>query len=494
MPSIQRKIRLGYYAFAAAIASVALLAYSNLTYLERHLAPDLAASRLLDAVLEIRRYEKNWLLYGGDGALEEVRVFAEQTRDLIADARPRLQALGGAADLERLAADLGTYLQTLAQQTDTPAAVDDEGLALAVRQTGRRLAEGAEAIAQTQRARLQQAISQSRAALLVTVGLVILLAILIAQWLASRTTRPLGQLVDRLGAIAEARYDQVSPVSQDREILAVTQAVNRMLAELEARRRHLVQSEKLASLGTLVSGVAHELNNPLSNVSSSCQILMEELERPDRAALRTELLEWLEQIDGETERARAIVRTLLDFSRDSAFRKQTLGLRALVEQTLRLMGRRGRASQVHLEVPEDLQVWADPQRLQQVLVNLIRNALDSDPGRAAQVRVQGQRLAAVDFRPPEHSVCGRSEAPEAHAGTLVLITVEDDGPGIPESVLPRVFDPFFSTKDVGHGSGLGLFVSQEIVHQHGGCIAVESRPGAGTRFLVALPDEEAAHG
>jgi signal transduction histidine kinase len=494
MPSIQRKIRLGYYAFAAAIASVALLAYSNLTYLERHLAPDLAASRLLDAVLEIRRYEKNWLLYGGDGALEEVRVFAEQTRDLIADARPRLQALGGAADLDRLAADLGTYLQTLAQQTDTPAAVDDEGLALAVRQAGRRLAEGAEAIAQTQRARLQQAISQSRAALLVTVGLVILLAILVAQWLASRTTRPLGQLVDRLGAIAEGRYDQVSPVSQDREILAVTQAVNRMLAELEARRRHLVQSEKLASLGTLVSGVAHELNNPLSNVSSSCQILMEELERPDRAALRTELLEWLEQIDGETERARTIVRTLLDFSRDSAFRKQTLGLRALVEQTLRLVGPRGRASQVHLEVPEDLQVWADPQRLQQVLVNLIRNALDSDPGRAVQVRVQGQRLAAVDFRPPEHSVCGRSEAPEAHAGTLVLITVEDDGPGIPESVLPRVFDPFFSTKDVGHGSGLGLFVSQEIVHQHGGCIAVESRPGAGTRFLVALPDEEAAHG
>jgi signal transduction histidine kinase len=103
-------------------------------------------------------------------------------------------------------------------------------------------------------------------------------------------------------------------------------------------------------------------------------------------------------------------------------------------------------------------------------------------------------MAATDFRPPEHSVCGRSETPRARAGTLVLITVEDDGPGIPESVLPRVFDPFFTTKDVGHGSGLGLYVSQEIVHQHGGCIAVEGRAGAGTRFLVALPDEEAADG
>jgi two-component system, NtrC family, sensor kinase len=494
MPSIQHKIRLGYYAFAAAIASVALLAYSDLTYLERHLAPDLAASRLLDAVLEIRRYEKNWLLYGGDGALEEVRAFAEQTRDLIADARPRLQALGGTADLDRLAADLGTYLQTLAEQTGNASALDDEGLALAVRQAGRRLAEGAEAIAQTQRARLQQAISQSRAALLVTVGLVILLAVVIAQWLASRTTRPLGLLVDRLGAIAEGRYDQVTPVSQDREILAVTQAVNRMLAELDIRRRHLVQSEKLASLGTLVSGVAHELNNPLSNVSSSCQILMEELERPDRAALRSELLEWLEQIDGETERARTIVRTLLDFSREGAFRKQTLGLRSLVDQTLRLVGRRGRAGQVRLDVPADLQVWADPQRLQQVLVNLIRNALDSNPGRAVQVSVHGERMAAADFRPSEHSVCGGPLPPQARSGSLVLIAVADDGPGIPEPILPRVFDPFFTTKDVGHGSGLGLYVSQEIVQRHGGCIAVESRPGAGTRFLVALPDEDAAHG
>lgn len=494
MPSIQRKIRSGYYAFAAALAGVALLAYSDLTYLERHLEPDLAASRLLDAVLEIRRYEKNWLLYGGDGTLAEVRAFGEQTRDLITDARPGLTHLGATSDLDRLDADLATYLRTLAEQTGASALPEDDARALAVRQAGRRLVEGAEAIAQAQHAGLQQAIDRSRTALLGTVGLVVLLAILVAQWLASRTTRPLGLLVDRLGAIAEGRYDQVTPVSQDGEILAVTQAVNHMLMELEARRRHLVQSEKLASLGTLVSGVAHELNNPLSNVSSTCQILMEELERPHRAALRAELQEWLEQIDDETERARAIVRTLLDFSREGAFRKQSLGLAPLVEQTLRLVGRRAAGGQVQVEVPEELQVSADPQRLQQVLVNLIRNALDSDPGRAVRVWVRARRLAAADFRPPGHSVCGRSETPQTHAGTLVLITVEDDGPGIPESVLPRVFDPFFTTKDVGHGSGLGLYVSQEIVHQHGGCIAVEGIPGSGTRFLVALPDEGPDHG
>jgi signal transduction histidine kinase len=104
-----------------------------------------------------------------------------------------------------------------------------------------------------------------------------------------------------------------------------------------------------------------------------------------------------------------------------------------------------------------------------------------------RVTVSARVRDAAGFQMPDHSVCGRSEAPAAVGARLVLITVADSGPGIAPEVLPRVFDPFFTTKDVGHGSGLGLYVSQEIVHQHGGCIGVSSRPGEGTRFLIALP-------
>lgn len=480
MPSLQRKIQIGYYAFAAAVASVALLAYSDLSYLERNIAPDVAASRLLDAVLEIRRYEKNWFLYGGAGALAEVETYAGQAQGLIAEARPQLAKLGGADDLDRLDADLAAYRQLLAGHHEAPQ--DAGNQALLVRQAGRRLAEGAEGIARARHARLQTAIAQSRVALLAAGALAILLAVLAAQWLIGRTTRPLGLLVEKLRDIAQGRYDQVAPVSQDREILAVSTAVNRMLAELEARRRHLVQAEKLASLGTLVSGVAHELNNPLSNVSSSCQILAEELATADQAQVR----DWLGQIDTETERARKIVRTLLDFSREGVFRKQRLALRPLVEQTLVLVGRAAKGASLGVAVPAELWVEADPQRLQQVLVNLVRNALDAG-GPGARVRLTARVCDAATFQMPEHSVCGRSGTPAANGEQLVLITVEDTGPGIAPEVLPRVFDPFFTTKDVGHGSGLGLYVSQEIVHQHGGCIGVSSRPGEGTRFLIALP-------
>ena len=479
MTSLQRKIHIGYYAFAVAVAGVALLAYSDLTYLEHKIVPDLAASRLLDAVLEIRRYEKNWFLYGGAEALAEVETYAEQTQGLIAEARPTLTELGGASELERLDTDLSAYRRLLAGVGDARPSGDQ---AQEVRQTGRRLADGAEGIAQARHARLREAIAQSRVALLAAGALAILLAVAAAQWLARRTTRPLGLLVEQLRDIAEGRYDQVAPVSQDREILAVSTAVNRMLGELEARRRHLVQAEKLASLGTLVSGVAHELNNPLSNVSSSCQILTEELATAEQAQIR----EWLAQIDTETERARNIVRTLLDFSRDAAFRKVRLPLRPLVEQTLLLVGRGAEGASLEVDVPEGLTLEADPQRLQQVLVNLIRNALEAG-GAEVRVTVSARVRDAAGFQMPEHSVCGRSEAPAAVGARLVLITVADSGPGIAPEVLPRVFDPFFTTKDVGHGSGLGLYVSQEIVHQHGGCIGVSSRPGEGTRFLIALP-------
>lgn len=481
MASIQHRIQLGYYAFALAVAGVALLAYIDLTHLEEKIAPDLAASRLLDAALEIRRYEKNWFLYGGEAALAEVRDYAEEAHGLIAGARKRLPG----TELDRMEADLALYSEALAHLPAVPPEGEvGFGPAQVLRQAGRALTEGAETMAQAQHEQLQRALVQSRTSLLVTGILTVLLAAAAARWLGSRTTHPLRALVARLDDIAAGRYDQVTPVSRDREILAVSTAVNHMLAELETRRRHLVQAEKLSSLGTLVSGVAHELNNPLSNISSSCQILLEELDGADPAQIR----EWLAQIDTETERARTIVRTLLEFSREAAFRKRRLALLPLVEQTLLLVGRAAKEAHLGVEVPEDLMVDADPQRLQQVLVNLIRNALDAG-GPGVEILVKARVWRAADFRMPKHSVCGRAASPVPSGARLVAIEVEDRGPGIAPPVLPRVFDPFFTTKDVGHGSGLGLYVSQEIVHQHGGCIGVSSRPGEGTRFLVALPYE-----
>jgi signal transduction histidine kinase len=260
---------------------------------------------------------------------------------------------------------------------------------------------------------------------------------------------------------------------KDEEIKSLLQAFNRMTRELRMHQRQLVQSEKLASLGTLLSGVAHELNNPLSNVSSSAQILAEDLDELDKDFKKDLINQILEQSD----RARDIVRTLLEFSRISEFAWQELSLKELVEKTITLL--RGQISsnvQINLDIPEKLQITVDKQRMQQVFLNLLKNGLDVI-GQNGRVWISCREIVKKDK--------GRRE---------IEILIEDNGPGIPEGIRDKIFDPFFTTKDVGHGSGLGLFIVHDIIEMHGGTIRVESRTGQGTTFIIWLPDISAEIG
>ena len=242
---------------------------------------------------------------------------------------------------------------------------------------------------------------------------------------------------------------------------------------MEQRQRHLLRAEKLAALGTLLSGVAHELNNPLSNIWSSCQILLEEPDAADPRGQRKLLL----QIDGQCERARNIVRSLLDFARDRPFRMQPVVLRELILETLSfLKAEVPQAVRVEVEIPADLRPLADRQRLQQACLNLIRNAVQA-VGAAGLVRISAQR--AVDSKP----------FPVAcpPPGGMIELRVCDSGPGIAAADLPRIFDPFFTTKEVGHGMGLGLYIVYQIVDEHGGCITAGNAPGQGALFRLRLP-------
>jgi two-component system NtrC family sensor kinase len=266
-------------------------------------------------------------------------------------------------------------------------------------------------------------------------------------------------------AVAAGKLNKIDISASDREIASLTAAFNHVLQELELRQKHLLRSEKLASLGTLLSGVAHELNNPLSNISTSCQILTEEI---GEAGLQQKK-ELLEQIDEQTIRARNIVRSLLDFAGDREFKKETVNLLRLSNQTVRfLKGQIPPQVALTVDIPMDLAVEADKQRLQQALLNLIkRHASDK----------------ATWETDKQYQFFGKCE----NRGEMVDIEVHDSGHGIPPEVLPRIFDPFFTTKEIGKGSGLGLFIVYEIVEQHGGCIMVNSHPGKGTTFCLRLP-------
>jgi two-component system NtrC family sensor kinase len=478
--SLRGKITLGYYAVAAIILVASLFFVGELRTLEARVVLGQRATDLFNTVLEIRRFERNYFLHHQAADLEENAAYIKLAQTMLTGNRADFSAITTPARLDELHTLLGDYQR----QMSAFAAVEPPPLEREprVRTLGQELVAIAEDMAGSERRQIQTTLASFRTLLLGVILSMALLIVLIGRALSLRVVRPLKEMESSVAAISANRRETLSAPSNDREILSIIAAFNHMLKELDLRQKSLMRSERLASLGTMLSGVAHELNNPLSNISTSCQILQEEVGEGDVAMQKM----YLAQIDQQTERARIIVRSLLDFSRERAFRKDAVLLRPLVAQTVGFVrGEVSAKSVVRLSIPEDLSVPADAQRLQQVFVNLIRNAMEG-LGPQGRIDISAQIVHASE--PPAGTALG--EGCETK-GEMVEIRVTDNGPGIAPDILPRIFDPFFTTKDVGHGMGLGLFVVYEIVDEHGGCIAVQSTPGEGATFCIRLPREEA---
>lgn len=483
MSSIRGKIILGYLALAVGVGGFVLFASADLRYLETRVREGVAISAFRETVQEMRRHEKNYFLYRGAGELDEARVLAVRLVDQIDSEAQALASVARAGELPSLQRAIQRYQELIEHPIEfgvTPSVAES-----VLRSVGHEISEHSDHLAERERAALIATLRQSRHALLWSVGLVVLLALAGGQLLYRAVGRPLRRLEEQLEPLAEGRFQSFSMVSHDREIVSFTTALNRMLEELGLRRRQVLQSEKLAALGTLASGVAHELNNPLGNISGACQILIEEfdgleaLPAHEHAALR----EWLTQIDDETERARRIVRTLLDYSRKPLLEGASCLLGETLEKSLLLLRQRlPHADCVRFDLPPALRVCADPQRMQQVFINLIQNALDAG-GESVQVNIRARQATPRDWPPAGAGlVVG---ARNGHAA--VLITVEDDGTGIPIERLDHIFDPFFTTRAPGEGTGLGLYIVGEIVQEQGGAIAVSSPPEGGACFHLWLP-------
>ena len=229
----------------------------------------------------------------------------------------------------------------------------------------------------------------------------------------------------------------------------------------------LLQAEKLAALGQTISGVAHELNNPLATILTWAERLSQ---RP-AAQLDDQTKRGLETILSESERAAKIVRNLLTFARKRHTTRAMVDVNQIVRETLAL--RSYEQTLANITIIEALAAglplaFADPHQFQQVLLNLIINAEQAMLGANGRGTLILRSWHDLD-------------------GDAVILEVNDDGPGVPEDVQPRIFDPFFTTKEVGKGTGLGLTVAYAIIQEHGGRITVQSQPGEGASFFVALP-------
>ncbi len=498
MPSILGKIILAYLALALGVAGFVLFTSADLSYLESRVREAVAITAFQDDAQEMRRHEKNFLLYHATGELAAARGLAEGLEGRVASDGEVLARVLPGAELAAMSAAISAYRRLLEPPDLDPGSTN----AARVREAGHAISEASDQLAERERGLLIETLRQSRQTLIWTLGLVALLALAGGQLLWSAVGRPLRRLEAQLKPLAEGRFQAFAEVSRDREIVSFTAALNRMLEELESRRRQVLHAQRLAALGTLASGVAHELNNPLGNISGACQILLEELagqpglSREARADLRG----WLTQIDDETERARRIVLNLLDYSRKPGRADLTSHLGATLDRSLLLLGQRLPAGDtVSRDIPSGLWVRMDPQRLQQVFVNLIQNALDAG-GR--QVRIRARLARAGGWPPPGAAlVFGEGLGPEvgevgaAERGEPlepgVLIRVADDGPGIPPDRIDRILDPFYTSHQPGEGTGLGLYIVSEIIREQGGAIAVSSPPEGGACFALLLAGGDA---
>ncbi len=237
--------------------------------------------------------------------------------------------------------------------------------------------------------------------------------------------------------------------------------------DLAAAQNRLLQSERMASMGQLSAGVAHEINNPLGTILLYSHLLMKQIETGQNRAD-------LQMIVAEATRCKNIVRGLLDFARQSRVTKEPTDLRGLIEDVRAIVAPRAEAARCRVEAqcPADLPALnADRTQVRQLLVNLVENGIDAAPGGRVTVRA----------RPSDES-------------RQMEIEVADNGCGIAAENLSRIFTPFFTTKEMGKGTGLGLAIVYGIVKMHSGDISVESAPGHGARFLVTLPMDAAPAG
>ena len=239
----------------------------------------------------------------------------------------------------------------------------------------------------------------------------------------------------------------------------------RLETEREALRGQLAQSEKLASLGQFVAGIAHEMNNPLQGVLGHLELLIDtsEAAKPVRPTLR--------RIYQEGDRAAKIVRNLLVFTGSQRMSRRHLRVERVLGRALASRAASLRRSRIDVtrHVADDVRgVSGDALLLQQAVLNILINAEHAVAGTAPAGRI----TTSVD---------------SVNNGETVRLTIEDSGPGIPADVLPRIFDPFFTTKEVGKGTGLGLAITYGIVQEHGGTIQASNVPDGGARFTIELP-------
>jgi two-component system NtrC family sensor kinase len=455
------KITLGNGLGIISIILIAVFSYHEFDLVLAKLRFAEIADSLDASFLRMRLSEKNYFLYQEPSELSSIKDELKESHLTVESLSPDIIKAVGEQNWKKLKLYLNQYEQEVDELGGNNKTAPD--MQMDVRESGRKLRLFSENMISLERKAINEILSASKKTLLAFFCFIIFFAITSSYVFFSKIFKNLRRIEKTANAISAGNFMKIEGNISDNELGSVMKAINTMCEELETRHEQLIQSKKLASLGILTSGVAHELGNPLNNISMVAQTYLELYDRlrsEDRIAYMKTVLE-------ESERIKKIVQDLLDFSKPKKADFKVASINQVVRNSLKLVQNTLDISKIksRLELEENLPaVFIDEDRIREVLVNLLSNAVHAMPS-------GGTVIIRTSLSKDQDNI---------------VIEVEDTGCGIRQEFISYIFDPFFSTKGA-EGTGLGLSISYGIIRRHNGKMDVRSKVGVGTTFVIELP-------
>jgi len=465
--NIRQKLFFFMLACLVAIAAIGGFSYRYLGEMENIHRISEITDDISNTILEIRRSEKNYFFYGAPDDIISNHKYTKQAAETIEKVIPDLKIHNLGELLTNLRAEIDLYDKSMNELEKCFSERKKESCVICeenVREKGKNLVMMSHDLVSLERMKIFIIIAKLKTHMIYSILIFTVMGGFLAFLISRRIVRPLKLIEKATNQIAQGNFEALNPYKKwrDDEAGKVVEAFHRMISELEKRQEQLVQAQKLSSIGIMAAGIAHQLNNPLNNISTSCQIVLEELDEKGNGFLR----QMLENSEHEVQRARDIVRGLLEFSRSKEFSIRPSSLKELTGKVLKLVaGQIPPSIEIKTDIP-DIVLNMDQAQMQEAFINLMLNSAEAIGENKGEIRISAKIHNAVE---------------------MVRITIDDTGPGIPEEHLSKIFDPFFTTKETSSGTGLGLSIVYGIIKQHSGIITAENKKNKGARFVVEMP-------
>lgn len=459
--TIRTKIILGFFASLIFVSVLSMAFGLNIVTLKNKMMVLDEFHGLLDNILEIRRYEKNTILYGyQEKTVEELMDYLQRTKRDISILSESIATIEGVDQYNSFKEKFETYRTLMGAGKKRLDAAE----VARIRTLGSDMVKFCEGLLVEKRERIDRSLENMVSfSIIAVLGFILCVAILFL-FEAKSLIKRLKQVTLATRSIPQGRFKTImEDASKHDEISQLIAGFNQMVRELDEKQEQLVQSRKLASIGTFTSGIAHEINNPLNNISLTADGLLDAFDDLSD----TEAREMIQDILIQTSRASNVVKNLLDFSRSDQTHMSRITVPEVISGTLGLVRNQLMVNKIRLttDIPDNLPpIQGNLHNLEQVFINLFSNAMAAMPdGGDIHVSANVQDDASI------------------------RILFKDSGQGIAQENLAQIFDPFFTTKSVGQGTGLGLSIVYGIIKKHSGHVAVESGKDQGACFIITLP-------